>query len=108
VAQLYTFKNFNHKDGLDVSNITSIAQTDDGSLWLGTFNSGIIKFNGKKFEEIHFKNKDNNHHITSINKSDKGVVYFSSRFWPKIYRFFNGKNGGFYIPVNKPCCIQFI
>ncbi len=89
-AQLYTFKNFNHKDGLDVSNITSIAQTDDGLLWLGTFNSGIIKFNGKKFEEIHFKNKDNNHHITSINKSNKGVVYFSSRY-KGFYKLENNK-----------------
>lgn len=79
MAQLYTFKNFDHKDGLDISNINSAVQTKDGFLWLGTNNSGLLKYDGKQFHEIYFKNKDNNHQVTSISVDSKNNIYFSSR-----------------------------
>jgi len=61
VAQLYTFKNYTHKEGLDYSNISGLTQTNDGLIYLGTNNSGLVKFEGKNFKELYFKNKDNNH-----------------------------------------------
>lgn len=79
MAQLYTLKDFDHKDGLDISNINSSVQTKDGFLWLGTNNNGLLKYDGKQFHEIYFKNKDNNHQVTSLSVDSKSNVYFSSR-----------------------------
>jgi PAS domain S-box-containing protein len=79
-AQLYTFKNFDHRDGLSLSDITAIAQTDDGFLYLGTDGAGILKFNGNKFSEISFPHLDNDHHVSGIVVSPTQEIYFSSRF----------------------------
>ncbi len=37
-----------NRDGLPQSSVTSIAQTQDGYLWLGTFN-GLVRFDGVRF-----------------------------------------------------------
>jgi PAS domain S-box-containing protein len=80
VAQLYTVKNFNHKDGLNFSNLTSCVQTKDGFLWIATKNSGLLKYDGKQFTENHFSATDNHHEITSLAKDQDNHVYFSSRY----------------------------
>ncbi len=78
-AQLLTFKNFSHKEGLSMGAINCMNQSDDGYLWLGTDGAELIRFNGKSFEEIQFKDQDNNHHIRSISFEGKDVL-FSSQF----------------------------
>lgn len=80
VAQLHTFKNYNYKDGLNISNFTSIIQTNNGLLWFGSYDSGVLNYNGKKFNEISFKKSDNKHHITSITKSENEIIYCSSKY----------------------------
>src|ERR1043165_1749483 len=44
----YTIENWQIEQGLPHISITSIAQTPDGYLWLGTFN-GLTRFDGVHF-----------------------------------------------------------
>lgn len=80
LAQLYTFKNYNHKNGLNITNFTSLIQTRDGQLWFGSYNSGVLNFDGDKFKEISFKNSTGKHSITSLTKSENDAIYCSSRY----------------------------
>jgi len=54
-AQNTDFKIFKIADGLPESNINSIVQDKIGSLYFGTKNSGIVRFDGKYFEVINEK-----------------------------------------------------
>lgn len=65
-AQFYTFRNFGHRDGLNISTINCMAQTDDGYLWLGTDGAELIRYDGYKFEEIRFSESDNNFHFSNL------------------------------------------
>ncbi len=44
----YTIENWQVEEGLPQISVTSIAQTPDGYLWLGTFN-GLARFDGVRF-----------------------------------------------------------
>lgn len=44
----YSIENWQVEQGLPQISITSIAQTPDGYLWLGTFN-GLVRFDGARF-----------------------------------------------------------
>lgn len=44
----YTIENWQVEQGLPQISVTSIAQTSDGYLWLGTFN-GLVRFDGVRF-----------------------------------------------------------
>ncbi|NRA13652.1 MAG: PAS domain S-box protein [Crocinitomicaceae bacterium] len=97
-AQLYTFKNYNHRDGLTMAAITSIAQSKDGYLWIGTDGAPLMRFNGQKFEELLEKGGDNDHHTHNlIIEGDsilfaseyKGFYYYSIK--NKTYHKFNVK-----------------
>lgn len=45
----YIKKVYNSDNGLTGGSVNDIAQTDDGTLWIGTF-GGLYRFNGKHFE----------------------------------------------------------
>lgn len=87
VGQLYTFRNYNHKDGLSIASISSIHASKDGYIWLGTDGAGLIRFNGKQFDEINFKS-NNKHHVTSIIDSKNGQIFAS--LYLGIYENING------------------
>lgn len=44
----FTIKTWQTEDGLPQNTVSSITQTQDGYLWLGTFN-GLVRFDGVKF-----------------------------------------------------------
>ena len=44
-AATYVRENWTVADGLPINTITSIVQTRDGYLWLGT-NDGVVRFDG--------------------------------------------------------------
>ena len=44
----YALRLYQTEDGLPGNNITSIVQTGDGYLWLGTRN-GLVRFDGVRF-----------------------------------------------------------
>lgn len=78
-AQLYTFKNFNHRDGLTMAAVSSIAQSEDGYLWIGTEGSPLMRYDGRSFEEIIVKDFDNNHHIENLVIEGDSIL-FASRY----------------------------
>lgn len=77
-AQLYTFKNFNHRDGLNMASNLSLSQSNDGNIWVGTDGAGLARFDGKSFEEIHIKNMDNDHHVSNISFDDSDILFASA------------------------------
>lgn len=88
-SQLYSFKNYNYKEGLSYSNIQDIVQTDDGNIWLASEEGGLIKFNGKTFQEIQYNNLNLNN-IVSISKAKDNSLFFASKN-KGIYKIGNGK-----------------
>ena len=48
----YTIQNWQIEEGLPQISVTSIAQTPDGYLWIGTFN-GLARFDGARFTVFH-------------------------------------------------------
>lgn len=72
-----SFQNFNHKDGLNFASINCLAQSNDGYIWLGTDGAELVRYDGNTFEEIRFKNGDNNHHYTSISFDGDNILFSS-------------------------------
>lgn len=76
------FKNFGKEDGLSSTDITGIAQTPDGYLWIGT-SDGLNRFDGYEF--VVFRNDplnanslaDNN--ITSLYADKHGSLWIGTR-----------------------------
>ena len=77
--QLYSFKNYNYKEGLSYSDIHDVVQTKDGNIWLGTNEGGLIRFNGKNFQE-YTSSKENIQlsTIVSICKSENNNLIFAT------------------------------
>lgn len=65
-AQLYTFQNYTHRDGLSMSKINSFEQTEDGYLWIGTDGAALIRFDGTKFDEIQINGNQKNFHFNDL------------------------------------------
>lgn len=78
-AQLYTFRNYNHKDGLHTISVKCTDQSDDGYLWIGTEGTPLVRFDGNEFLEMRPKGQDFDHHITSIDFHND-TVFFSSQY----------------------------
>ncbi|MCX6181366.1 MAG: SpoIIE family protein phosphatase [Bacteroidetes bacterium] len=51
-AQKLPFTNYTTENGLSASQVLCVFQDDDNTLWLGTNNGGINKFNGVNFKII--------------------------------------------------------
>ena len=89
LGQLYSFKNYNYKEGLAFSNIKDIVQTNDGNIWLASEEGGLIRFNGKSFQEI----QENNYNLTntvSISKAKDNSIFFASKN-KGIFQLIEGK-----------------
>lgn len=78
-SQLYTFKNINHKNGLSLSSVLSVSQDKYGYIWIGTDGFGLQRYDGKQVKTIQMDTLDNEHHVTYIDHTDKGI-YFASRY----------------------------
>lgn len=94
-AQLYTFREYNHHDGLTITATLSTTQDELGYLLIGTDGNGIIRFNGSTFESIHpKKGLDRPYHVTGISLIN-GEIYFST-LYAGILRFYNNRIHPFY------------
>ena len=51
----YSIQNWQIEEGLPQISVTSIAQTPDGYLWVGTYN-GLARFDGERFTVFHDRN----------------------------------------------------
>lgn len=89
VAQLYTFKNFGHKEGLSIASVTSIIQNENGTIWLGTDGAGIIGYDGYKFKELPTNKSNKDHHVSSIFQKGNEIIF--SSVYKGLYSFKNGR-----------------
>lgn len=84
-GQLFTFKNFNHKSGLNYGTINCIEQSPDGLIWLGTDGGELVSFDGKTFRETSMEEKNNTHHFSDLRVQDDNI-YFAS-LYKGFYRY---------------------
>ncbi len=89
-AQLYTFQEFNHQDGLKITATLTTTQDELGHLLIGTDGNGIVRFNGTSFESIHTaKGLDRPYHVTGISIVN-GEIYFSTLYAGVLNYYNNG------------------
>lgn len=89
-AQLHTFRNYNHRDGLVMESVLSSAQDVRGYLWVGTDGAGLMRFDGTHFYEVGPSGKSFQYHVSSIYPKTDGTVYFTS-LYDGIFRYANNK-----------------
>lgn len=77
-SQLYTFENFNHKDGLTSGAILSIEEDKDGYLWLGSEHSGLIKFDGDKFDFLENLKFNSNNSVVSLASTPDNKIFIGA------------------------------
>src|SRR3974390_224765 len=72
----YTIENWQLEQGLPQISVTSIAQTPDGYLWLGTFN-GLVRFDGVRFTVFDEGNTPNlgSSGIRQLEVDDQGSLW---------------------------------
>ena len=85
-AQLYTFRNYNHRDGLTMESTLSTVQDANGYLWVGTDGAGLMKFDGTHFMEVGPIGKSYQYHVSSIYARPNGEIYFTS-LYDGLFRF---------------------
>lgn len=74
-AQLYTFKNYNHRDGLTLSSILSVEEADDGYLWFGTDGAGLMRFDGHDFDYLEDIQGRTNRHVNHLSFKDENLFF---------------------------------
>jgi len=75
VAQMYTFKNYGHEDGLIVSSLLTIEESEEGYLWFGTDGGGLMRFDGKEFNYLENEQGRNNRHVNNIFFKDDKLLF---------------------------------
>ena len=89
-AQLYTFQEFNHQDGLKITTTLTTTQDELGHLLIGTDGNGIVRYNGTTFESIHkSRGLDRPYHVTGISIIN-GEIYFSTLYAGVLNYYNNG------------------
>lgn len=75
----YLIDSYSTADGLPQNSILSIVQTDDGYLWMGTY-EGLVRYNGLDFETFNKKNVSNikNNSISSLCKDSKNRLWIGT------------------------------
>lgn len=74
-AQDYYFKNYSVDDGLPQSQVSSIIQDNKGFIWVGTYNGGIAKFDGKSFSCFNTKTGLNSNNVNFLFQDSKGILW---------------------------------
>jgi signal transduction histidine kinase/ligand-binding sensor domain-containing protein/DNA-binding response OmpR family regulator len=76
------FKSFAKENGLSSSNVTSVAQTPDGFLWIGT-SDGLNRFDGYSFNvyrnDPHDSTSLSDNNITTIFVDSKGNLWIGTQ-----------------------------
>lgn len=79
-GQLYTYRSFDHKDGLVLSSVLSVAEDHDGFIWFGTDGAGLIRYDGKTFDNLSKFQGRTSRHISNISFSKDNILYFSTEY----------------------------
>lgn len=98
-GQYYTFKKYNHRNGLNTEATLCSAQDKNGYILIGTDGGGLMQFDGNNFSEIGRFGSSNALHISSIATNSKNEIYFSTLF-DGIYSLKNGQYKFIYKPTS--------
>ena len=79
-GQLYTFRNYSHKEGLALSSVSSLAEDKEGYIWLGTEGAGLIRFDGTNFEEYKHEGFDNKRFVQHILVDENSKLHITSTY----------------------------
>lgn len=79
-GQLYTFRSFDHKDGLVLSSVLNVAEDQDGFIWFGTDGAGLIRYDGKDFDNLIDFQGRTSRHVSNISFSKDNILYFSTEY----------------------------
>ena len=79
-SQVYSFKNYKHKDGLNVSSIISIGEDQSGYIWLGTDGAGLVRFDGEEFDYLTDELGRSRRHISAITFSKKDFPIIGTQY----------------------------
>jgi PAS domain S-box-containing protein len=88
-SQLFTFKRFNHRDGLITESTLCSRQDRDGYLWIGTDGGGMMRFDGKRFLEIKHIKQQQPFHVSDIQHGDDGYTYLTT-LYDGAFKYKNG------------------
>lgn len=93
-GQRYSFVEYSTEIGLPQSQVNSIAQDDQGYLWIGTL-GGLAKFNGKEFTSYTRDEGLANNNITSLKFQD-GLLWIGHE--GGLSQYSEGKFKRWYLP----------
>ncbi|MFK7784861.1 MAG: PAS domain S-box protein [Crocinitomicaceae bacterium] len=79
VAQLYTFRNYTHRDGLSMSRINTFDESDDGYIWMGTDGGALVRYDGTEFVDIKMNDQYLNFHFSDL-VVIKDDIYFATKY----------------------------
>jgi signal transduction histidine kinase/ligand-binding sensor domain-containing protein len=87
----YGIENWQVEQGLPQNSVTSIAQTPDGYLWLGTFN-GLVRFDGVQFKTFDEANTPalGSSEIAQLEVDDEGALWIMTSA-PGLVRMAGGR-----------------
>ena len=73
----YNCLNWTHQDGLPVNRVSSITQSRDGYLWLGT-QKGLVRFDGTRFMLVSLPTRPEfpGQSVSCLSSSRQGGVWF--------------------------------
>ncbi len=76
----YRCENWSRRNGLPVNSVTSIAQTNDGYIWLGT-QQGLVRFDGHEFTSFSLPRTSIfvSQNISTLSASQNGGLWFGLR-----------------------------
>ena len=70
---------FNEDDGLPFAYITSITEGADGSIWAGSLDDGLYRFDGKRFQVLRRADKLSADDIRSLYSDHEGNLWVGTR-----------------------------
>jgi len=79
-SQVHTFRNYSHKEGLDISSFLSVAEDDLGYLWFGSDGAGLVRFDGNEFDYLESIQGRSRRHVSGITFDYMSQPIFSTQY----------------------------
>lgn len=79
-SQVHTFRNYSHKEGLDISSFLSVAEDDLGYLWFGSDGAGLVRFDGYEFDYLESIQGRSRRHVSGITFDYLSQPIFSTQY----------------------------
>ncbi len=86
----------NENNALEFPFFLSIAEDNDGDLWMATYGNGVWRYNGKDFKQYQIKDGETDVLLFTIYKDQQGILWLGTHN-AGVYKF-NGKSFEKFIP----------